>query len=179
MNKKLKPLTKTRLENIALHYVSRYASSSGMLERVLRRRILKAQRAENDFPVKDAEDWLTIILERFRKQGYVDDKRFAGNVIAASKAKGLSRRGILQKLQQKGLSRTFIREEMAETLSAPVDEDDLKAALIFARRKSLGAWRKKKGKLDKTEQNKELTKLCRAGFSLDIARKALRAEKED
>ena len=81
------------------------------------------------------------------------------------------------KLGQKGISRGAIDKALNQNAADDEGEDvELKAALILARRRKLGCFRMKPA--DAEQHRKDLATLARAGFSLDIARRALRGEEE-
>ncbi|MBB3319677.1 regulatory protein [Rhizobium sp. BK181] len=86
---------------------------------------------------------------------------------------GRSKRHIAQKLSQKGVHR--------ETVTAALDEaDDLLAAVVFARKRAFGPFRRGDG--DRDRVTKEMAAFARNGFSFDIGRAVLgmsRQEAED
>jgi regulatory protein len=171
--RKTRPITRARLENIALHYVSRYAATRAMLRRVLNRRVLlKAQREGNSEVPAEAREWIAEICVAYEKRGWVDDGRLADSLASNAAARGLSRKMLMLKMRQKGLEPSTIRGAIAKRSEEHPDEDDLTAARHFARKKNLGPWRKKKGGED--ERKKDLAKLCRAGFSFETAKAALK-----
>lgn len=169
--KKLKKLTRERLEATALRYVGRYAATRAMLARVLDRHIQKSAQHDTDFSVREAQQWKNDILARAVQKNWVDDAGLAQRFVENGKVAGLSRNRMQQKLIQKGVSRELVRESLdtAAQASGP-DGMDLESAQIFARKKGLGPYRRGKD----GDAQKELAKMCRAGYSLDTARKALK-----
>ncbi len=107
------------------------------------------------------------LVLRYASVGLIDDTVFARARVTSLRRQGHSRQAIFAKLQAKGLSRPQI-----ETALATSDEDntdpELTAALAHARRKKLGPWRKKP-----QNAQKELAAMGRAGFSYEVARRAL------
>lgn len=163
-----KDLTPERLDEIALRYVSRYAASTGMLERVLKRHVQKAGFQNPDFDATPFLEKITQIGKRYVEKGWVDDQGMARRMVEQGKLNGMSRQKITQKLQLRGISTVLIRETFAREGD---ENDDITAARVFAKRKHLG--RHRKNKPDETTFNKEMGKLCRAGFAPALARKVL------
>jgi regulatory protein len=168
------PLTQDRLAHLALRYVSRYAATRGMLKKVLSRHILKARHENPDFDERQAHEWMEALLDKHEAQGWINDKTFTGSLVRAGKNSGMSRARISQKLQSKGVDRELIRDTLLQLEEEGISEEE--AARIFAQKKRLGPWRKKQGPLENQEKQKEIAKLCRAGFSVETARKALKKE---
>lgn len=154
---------------LALRYISRYAATGGMLRRVLKKHIAKARRDDSSYAAADAEQWIEEMIVQYQARGWINDDVLARRVIEDGNKAGYSRRALTQKLLMKGIDRTTITEHMHDLIG---DEDDENAALIFAQRKRLGPYRTIKTD-DRILLNKDLAKLCRAGFSLDVARKII------
>jgi regulatory protein len=165
-----KKISKTYLENAALYYLQRYATSTRNLKRVLMRKVQRSC-AFHQVPVEDFVPLVEELVERYSKVGLVDDKSFAQARVISLRRQGHSKQMIMAKLQAKGLS-----AEQAEAALRHVDgeaeDPEMAAALAYARRKKLGPWRKKP-LLDQKDKQKELASLGRAGFSFEVARKAL------
>ena len=165
-----------RLERAALHHLERYASSRANLERVLTR---KVQRSARTHGTDSAEGIAAIapILARLEKSGLLDDRLFAQTKARRLFGQGSSRRRIAAKLRQDGIAEALISETLGylrETLAADGltgAEQELAAAMRYAQRRRLGAFRLRPGKPD--QDRRDLAALARQGFSLDIARKAL------
>lgn len=91
----------------------------------------------------------------------LDDRAYAEISSRSGARSGKSRRAITQKLAQKGVAK--------ETAAAAVAEmDDLYAALVLARKRAFGPFRKVE--LDDKRKAKELSAFARAGFSFDIGK---------
>jgi regulatory protein len=172
-----------RLNNIALHYLSRFAASEGSLRRVLQNRIRKAAMRDAAFAADHAKQAqlridIETIIEKHRKTGVLNDAAYAETKTHSLRRSGKSRRVIEQKLQIKGIDKELI----AKTLAAKDKESDpetteLKAAHILARRKKLGPYRKVAA--DATRYQKDIAAIARAGFALSVVRKVLDLKKED
>ena len=151
----MKTITPQRLKNIALYYLGRYDAGSAKLREVLIRRIKKAQ---TQIPVSpEAFNWVEQVIDQMQNLGYVDDVRYAQNVVRRLSQSGKSTAFIKNKLKAQGIS-----ENQFELLLS--DTDELAQAKLYVRKKRLGS-----------DYQKDLAKLARAGFSYDIARQALQA----
>ena len=170
--KRPRRMTAERIENIALHYLSRYASSSGNLRRVLMRRIERAAAAHGDDPAVGAEI-ADALIARFLRSGVIDDRVYATQKAASLQRRGTSRFAIRGKLRQKGVETDLIDDAVAT-----LDEDgsgagELAAACALVRRRRLGPCRPASKRA--AMRQKDLATLARAGFGLDVARRALGA----
>jgi regulatory protein len=161
-----KKISKTYLENAALYYLQRYATSSENLKRVLLRKVKRScsfHEMEVDTFIPLVEDLVT----RYTASGLLDDKTFAAARVTSLRRQGLSTRAILAKLQMKGLSAKQI-ETALKSIDEEKDNPELAAAVAYAKRKKLGPFRTKA-----PDPQKELAALGRAGFSFDIAKQVL------
>ena len=177
--------TATRLANIALYYLSRFAASEASLRRVLDNRIRRAAMRDPVFAAdhaKHAQLRLDIetIIEKHRKTGALNDKLYAESKATSLRRAGKSRRVIQQKLKIKGIDNQIVDQALAskdEDAGMDSETAELKAAHILAKRKKLGPYRLGASDADRTR--KEMAALARAGFSLAIVRKVLGATLED
>lgn len=176
-----KRITPTSLDNAALFYLQRFASSAANLRRVLLRRIDKAARLMEDEEAAEAlrtqgSDWVEALIERYRRSGLLDDATYA-----EARARSLHRRGAPLKAIAHGLRTKGVDADTAsETLDRLREEHpdaDLSAALAFARRRRLGPFRPTE--LRAQHRDKDLAAMGRAGFSYELARKVVEAEEEE
>jgi regulatory protein len=131
-------------------------------EKQLRDGISRKAREKFD-PISDAQvQALAAFAVKFAYDlGALDDKAYAEIASRAGAEGGKSKRAIARKLSMKGIDR--------ETASAAVAEvDDLHAALVFARKRAFGPFRK--SELDEKRQAKELSAFARAGFAFDVGK---------
>ncbi|HEV2546104.1 MAG TPA: regulatory protein RecX [Stellaceae bacterium] len=170
-----KPITPAYLENAALHYLERFASSSANLKRVLTRKVIRAAAAGHG-DIAEGERLVDALIARYVAAGLVDDKAYAAQRAASLRRQGNSRFAIRGKLALKGVERTLIERALGE-----LDEDDaqgeIAAASALVRRRRLGPFRPAAARKDAWQ--KDLAALARAGFSLDVARRVLRAADPD
>lgn len=156
-----KKISKTYLENAALYYLQRYATSAENLKRVLMRKIKRSCAFHEQSP-EDFTGLVDELVARYTAAGLLNDLVFAAGRVASLRRQGGSKQAIIAKLQAKGLGRMDIETALGDT-------DDLTAAQAFVKRKRLLA---KDGK-------KALAALGRAGFSYETARTALAIKDED
>ena len=100
----------------------------------------------------------------------LDDRTYAEIGSRSGMRSGRSKRAVLQKLSQKGIDR--------ETATAAVaGMDDLYAAVVLARKRAFGPFRKVE--LDERRKAKEVSAFARGGFGFEIARQVLAMTREE
>ena len=174
-NKQPRRISGKYLENAALYYLQRYATSAENLRRVLARKV-KRSCAFHKVPEDEFHPLIDKLILRYQSSGLLNDKGFAEAKAATLRRQGKSRRAIEAKLKEKGLGRADIATALEKT--GGEDEDDFKAACALAKKKKLGPWRAKPLKDQKGAQ-KEMAAMARAGFSYDTAKRALAYSGED
>lgn len=92
----------------------------------------------------------------------LDDAAYAEISTRSGMRGGRSKRAIAQNLSQRGVARSIVAAAVAEA-------DDFHAALVLARKRAFGPFRK--GALDEKRKAKELSAFARAGFSFDIGKR--------
>jgi regulatory protein len=165
-------VTAAVLENVALHYLERFAGSTASVRRVLMRRVRRSAEQHGTDPAEGAA-LVEALLARLTASGVLDDRRYAASKAASLQRRGTSRRGVAGRLAQQGID----RETVAEALAGVADEvgdADLAAACALARRRRLGPYRAPEAR--DAAQRKDLATFARAGFSHDIARRVLACE---
>jgi regulatory protein len=167
-------ISKTYLENAALYYLQRYASSAANLKSVLKRKVERSCK----FHDTEAAPFMPVIddiIARYLKSGLLDDAAYARAKTASLRRQGKSRQAIHAKLASRGVP----RERVAEALSNVDENEDseLAAAITLAKRKKIGVFRKEEA--DLKQRQKELAAMGRAGFSYETARAALQCEEEE
>jgi regulatory protein len=154
------------LENWALAYLGRYASSATNLRRVLLRRLRRRLR-DNAEVLHQVEPLIEALVERYLRSGLLNDAAYA-----ASRAEALHRRGeslakTRARLAAKGVTGALATEALAALRPNSADPD-LAAACAFARRRRLGPYRR-----FAVERTRELAAFARAGFSRRVAEAVL------
>jgi len=160
-----RPLSAQQLENVALHYLGRFASSSANLRRILLRKVARSGGGGEGEALVDA------LIARYLASGLLDDRAYAVQTAASLARRGASRYGIAGKLRQKGVGSELIEEALGGLDSTGTGE--LQAACALARRRRLGPYRN--ASLRAQWRQKDMASLARAGFGLDIARRVLDA----
>lgn len=150
-----KPLDSARLEELALAYVARFATSRAKLEGYLARKLRERGWAgEGEPPV-------TELAARFVAAGYVDDAAFA-----RAKSGSLLRRGYGQRRIGEALGAAGIGEDIRAEVRVGEGERR-QAALIMARKRRLGPFGPPPA--DRAAREKQIAALLRAGHGLDTA----------
>jgi regulatory protein len=171
-----RPLSETALENAAVHYLSRFATSSGNLRRVLMRKVARAARDCEEREAEAGARMVDALIARYLEKGLLNDRAYAAQAASSLARRGASRFSIAGKLAQKGVARDLV----SETIGA-LDEEggasELAAACALVRRRRLGPYRAPGKRAE--FRDKDLASLARAGFGLDLARRVLRATDVD
>ena len=174
MKRTASPITAKYLQNAAVFYLERYASSAEGLRRVLRRRVSKARLL--DAPVMDnVDEAIEAVVQKFVSAGLLDDTAFAQTKARSLHRRGLSGRLTRQRLQVAGVGREDVdkaMEALDEELGTDPARRELQAALAFARRRRLGPWRTKDREANKP---RDLASMARAGFAYELARRVIEA----
>jgi len=168
---KRRALNAESLENAALHYLGRFASSSANLRRILLRKVARAApEGDEGAGPKLVEN----LIARYLARGLLDDRAYAAQAAASLARRGTSRFAIAGKLAQKGVSHELI-EETLEGLGERGGE--IAAACALVRRRRLGPYRAPGSRAE--WRRKDLASLARAGFGLEVARRVLAARDVD
>ena len=158
------PLTRQKLEQLALTYLNRFDCTASKLRQHLTLRAKKVGATD------DAAIWIGELCERYLGSGVLDDARFARNLASQLNARGKSARAISQKLHARGVPSDVASELMAARRQ-DLPEAELEAARAYVRRRRLGPFRSDEKR--EAFRHKDLASLARQGFSFDIARRAL------
>jgi regulatory protein len=154
-------LDATRLEELALAYVARFATSRAKLEAYLTRKV-----RERGWDGEDAPP-VSILSERFVASGYVDDAAFA-----RARAGSLLRRGYGQRRVSQDLGAAGIDEQVRAEVR-PGERALRHAALTLARKRRFGPFGA--GPLDRPTREKQIAAMLRAGHALDSTRELVDA----
>lgn len=163
------------LRRVAEHHLSRHPSSKSNLVRVLTRRVANHVR-KNAVPMPDGVPaMIASVVDALVADGFVDDQRLAEAKTRSMRARGKSAVAVKTKLRERGVEATVVAAVLdAETSAGGVErtrlEIELEAARTLVRKKKLGPFRK-----DPTREThqKDLAAVARAGFSYDVAKRAL------
>lgn len=171
--KPARPLTLARLERAALGYLQRHPASVNHFRRVMARKIARAHaRCPGDEAGYDS--WLVEVERKCVRCGMLDDQGFAHGVAGTLHRRGLGTRAIRHRLRQKGLRDPEITLAI-EALESTFGDADLRAAVIFARKKRLGPFGPPPE--DQRGYRRHLGALARRGFGHDLARRILDSDR--
>ncbi|MBO3760324.1 regulatory protein RecX [Ciceribacter sp. L1K22] len=154
-------------KNSAAYRLSRRMMSEHELAVAIRR---KARQKFEAISERQVERLVETALQFGRQVGALDDTAYAEVKARSAARAGKSKRMITRKLSEKGIASTTIGEALHET-------DDLRAAVIFARKRALGPYRRVE--LDLQRRQKEFAAFARNGFAQDIARRVLIMEMDE
>jgi regulatory protein len=160
-----KPLDAARLDELALTYVARFATSAAKLERYLKRK-LRERGWEGE-----REPDLGALVGRYVELGYVDDAAFARAKSGGPLRRGFGPRRVSEALREAGIEEA-IREEVR-----PGEGVQRRAALALARKRGFGPFGRES--IDRERRRKQIAAMLRAGHSLDSAREMVDAASEE
>ena len=151
-----KPLDAARLEELALAYVARFATTRAKLEAYLARK-LRERGWDSETPPRIAE-----IAERFERAGYIDDEAYA-----RAKAGSLLRRGYGMRRVGQALGAAGVDEAVREVV-APREAERRAAALTMVRKRRFGPYASAPS-TDRAQREKQIAAMLRAGHSAQHA----------
>ena len=150
------------LVKYAINYLSKYSSSKTNLERILRNKISKANIEKKEkFTLYNS---IPEIIKKLEKNNFINDYNFATSKVNLFISNGKSKIFIKNYLFKKGID-----ENLSAEIFAQLNEEDsnweIKSARIFARKKNF--------QKNNSNYEKNLSKMARAGFGYEIAKKIL------
>ena len=155
-----RPLDEARLEELALAYVGRFATTRAKLASYLARKLRERGWAAPRAPATEA------LVEKLAGLGYVDDAAYALAKARSLGARGYGRRRVRQALRQAGVG-----EEDGRAADDNARAEAVTAALLFARRKRIGPVALEKP--DPEDRERALAAMVRAGHDFALARRVL------
>jgi regulatory protein len=160
----VKPLDPQRLDELALAYVARFATSAAKLASYLKRK-LRERGWEGS-----AEPDVEAIVGRMVAHGYIDDAGFA-----RARADGLRRRGygarrVEQALRGAGIGEHHRAAARGDAVAAR------QSALVLALKRGFGPFGPQPP--DRARREKQIAAMLRAGHPLDSARQLVDAASE-
>ncbi|HEY8592909.1 MAG TPA: RecX family transcriptional regulator [Sphingomicrobium sp.] len=151
------PLDASKLEELAVRYVGRFATSRAKLCAYLARKVRERGWDGAGPPDFDA------IAERFCELGYVDDAAYALAKSQSLVSRGYGRRRVDQKLRVDGIG-----EEDGAAARQLAQSEAVEAALRFAKRRRIGPFGA--GHDDPRDREKAVAAMVRAGHPFALAR---------
>jgi regulatory protein len=157
------PLNARALEQAALFYAGRYATTRAKLAAYLVRKLRERGWAEATPPAVDS------LVERMAALGYVDDKAFA-----SARAGALTRRGYGARRVSAALRAAGIGEADSAEARELAEESAWAAALRFAERRKIGPFSPVEA--DRPARDKACAAMLRAGHPPGIVRRIVSAK---
>jgi regulatory protein len=157
----LPPLDEAKLNELALRYVGRFATTRAKLRSYLARKL-----RERGWDGAREPD-LAAIAERFASQGYVDDSSYALAKSQSLTGRGYGKRRVLEALKIAG-----VEEEHGAAARDHAEAEAVSAALKFARRRRVGPYAESAPR-DPREKEKALAAMIRAGHGFELSRAIL------
>lgn len=155
-----RPLDAARLEELAVAYVGRFATTRSKLAAYLSRKVMERGwdgEADPDFEA---------LAERLARLGYVDDAAYA-----LAKARSLGSRGYGRRRVAMALRAAGIAEEDGGAANEASLKRAVAVALRFAQRKRIGPYAADRP--DPKGRDRALSAMVRAGHDFDLARKII------
>ncbi|AOX18309.1 regulatory protein RecX [Kozakia baliensis] len=187
------PPNAASLREAALAHVARFATTEQGLQQALVRRVrrwgVRAERAgaettEIEGQLQALLPAIDEIVRDMVRLGALNDHAFAQSRSRGLTRSGRSRRAVTAHLMQRGVEHETLSEALDEALGERHDaaayENELGAALVLARKRRLGPFRRPDApEPDLAAHQKALAAFARAGFGRDIAEQALAFDPEE
>jgi regulatory protein len=160
------PLNGERLEQLALHYAGRYATTRAKLAAYLHRKL--RERGWDAAGKGEGAADVEALVARFAELRYVDDGAFA-----MMRTASLSRRGYGARRVEENLRAAGIDEAEREAAREQAEREQMRAAEAFARKRRIGPFAAEAA--DRDTQQKQIAAFLRAGHGFDLARRFVQA----
>lgn len=151
------PLDQQRLEELAIRYVGRFATTRAKLRSYLARKV--RERGWGGTPEPDLE----ALSSRFSDLGYVDDAAYALAKSRSLAGRGYGKRRLEQKLRADGVG-----DDDAAAARDHAEAEEVEAALRLAQRRRIGPFASSAA--DPLQREKWIAALVRGGHSFALAR---------
>ena len=150
------------LVKYAVNYLRKYSSSKTNLERILKNKIRRTNIEKKEkFTLYNS---IPEIIKKLEKNNFINDYNYATSKVNIFISNGKSKIFIKNYLFKKGID-----ENLSAEIFAQLNEEDsnweIKSARIFARKKNF--------QKNNKNNEKNLSKMARAGFSYEIAKKII------
>ena len=154
----VRPLDEQGLNNLALRYVERFATTRAKLRTYLDRKV--RERGWEGTASPDTQR----IAEQFAERGYVDDAGYA-----LAKSRSLAGRGYGKRRLSVALRAAGVEESDSNAARAHAEEEAIAAAVRFAQRRRLGPFARGEPETP-AERDKAIGAMLRAGHDFALAR---------
>ncbi len=158
-----RPLGAAKLDELALAYVARFATSRAKLLRYLSRKVRESEWMGDG----DAMTACEAIADRMERLRYLDDKQYAAMRAGAMTRRGLGVRRVKAQLYVDGIAEADSGKAIEAAEGAAVT-----AAVGFARRRRFGPFAVSASD-DPKQRERQIAAFLRAGHSMTIARRIL------
>ena len=158
-----KPLNGERMNELALFYLGKFATTRSKLSSYLNRKVRERGWDGEDEPQIEA------LVERLAASGLIDDSLYA-----QSKARSLTERGYGAGRVRQSLRAAGIEEADGEAAHEIAAQGAADAALRFARRRRIGPYAAELP--DRAGREKALAAMVRAGHAFELAREVVNAQ---
>lgn len=165
-----KKISESYLTNSGQFYLERFPASTEQFKRVMTRKIRKSCTVHPEQAFDACLVMLEAVVVKFTNLGFLNDEGYSGGLARSLKNRGWPRGRIIMRLREKGISSELIEAAVSE----PLPDEDFHNALVWIRRKKLGAYATKERSFEKS-----LASLGRAGFDYHSASRALSLSKEE
>lgn len=157
------PLGAVRLEELALAYVARFATTRSKLARYLDRKIRERGWGEDVDPAMMVEQ----VVARLVGLGFVDDRTFAAMRSGAMTRRGLGARRVQTQMWVDGIAPDDAAEAVADAQNSC-----FAAAAAFAKRKRLGPYARE-ACTEPKQRERHMAAFVRAGHAPALARRII------
>lgn len=161
-----KPLDAAKLDELALAYVARFATSKGKLARYLSRKLSESKWID----VQNSEEAIAAAIAKMERLKYLDDQQYAQMKSGAMMRRGLGLSRVNAQLRFDGVS-----DDDRERALENGEREAVLAALRFAQRKRLGPFAAEI-LTDRALIEKKIAAFLRAGHPMRLAREILAME---
>ncbi len=158
--KAARPLDAGKLEELAVAYVGRFATTRAKLAQYLRRKI-----AEKGWGAPRPPE-IELLVEKLVRLNYVDDAAFA-----LAKARSLGQRGYGERRVDLALRQAGVGEQDGAPAKAMATTGAAAAAIRYAQRRRIGPFASEVP--DPKRRARALSAMIRAGHSFDLARRLI------
>ncbi len=155
--------------NSALYRLSRRMMTERELSDAITR---KAKQKFEEISEAQVKALSAAAVEFGRTMLALDDTAYAEIRTRSSARSGKSKRAIGRKLIEKGVDREIVQQALEET-------DDFLSALVFARKRAFGPYRRPDVEVDDKRQTKEFSAFARNGFSFEIGRRVMVMDRDE
>lgn len=151
------PLDQQRLQELALRYVGKYATTQAKLAAYLNRKI-----RERGWSGERPSD-VPALAARFAELGYVDDASYALGQSRSLTARGYGKRRLTEKLRLAGVG-----DDDGAEARRHADEEAVRSAVRLARRRRMGPFAD--AEPDRPQRERWIAAMIRGGHGFGLAR---------